>query len=139
MAKNDQAEKKQLLADGNELPGLVNLGEYIIEDGTIRVPGLKTDVPVRNGVQVVPEIEAVFKITRGSETLQILKDWYYKNETHEITIIRTDGAGIEFAREIWQNVECGKIGTPGFDASSPTYAQISVKFLPEKIIPIGAA
>ncbi len=138
MPKNDMVEKKILLVDNEELPGLRQIAEYIIEDGVVRIPGRNKDVPVRNGVTVIPEIEAIYKITRDSQTLKFFEDWYYKNETHEVTIIRTDGAGAEFKRELWPNTEIAKLSAPAYDASAPVAAQANVKFLPEDIIPIDA-
>lgn len=136
--KSDQVEKKIVLVDGEEYPGLINLDEYVIEDDVVEIPGRKKTVPVRNGVKKIPQIGATYKITRNSPTLKGFEDWYYKHEVHEITLIRTDGAGNEFARELWQNVELGKLNAPAYDASSPVTAQAMVNFLPEDIIPIGA-
>ena len=136
--KSDQAEKKIILVDGEELEGLVNIDEYVIEDDVVEVPGRTKTVPVRNGVKKIPAIGATYKLNRNSKTLKKLEDWYYKNETHEITLIRTDSAGAEFARELWTNVEVSKLNAPAYDASAPTYAQAVVTYLPEDIIPIAA-
>lgn len=138
MPKNDMIEKKIIKVDNVELPGLVNLSEYTIEDGTVRVPGRDKDVPVRNSVKVIPEIEAIFKITRDSQTLQFLQNWYELKETHNVTLIRIDGSGAEFKRELWPNTELAKLNSPAYDASAPTYAQAMVKFLPEDIVYIDA-
>lgn len=136
--KSDQSEKKIILVDGEELEGLVGIDEYVVEDDVIDVPGRSKTVPVRNGVKKIPQIPATYKVNRNSKTLKFLEDWYYKNEVHEITLIRTDGAGNEFGRELWPNTEVSKLNAPAYDAAAPTFAQALVTFLPEDIIPISA-
>ena len=138
MPKNDQTEKRILEVDGNPLEGLVSISEYTVEETTVRVPGYAKDVPVRSGVEVLPEIDAVFKVTRNSESYQILEDWYKKRETHNVTHRRMDGSGQEFKRELWPNTEVSRFNPGGYDASSPDFAKILVRFLPESIDPIAA-
>lgn len=138
MAKSDQVEKKLMVIDGEELEDLINLDEYVIEDDVVDIPSRDKTVPVRNGVKKIPAIPGVFKIKRDSKTYQILEDWYYKNETHEVVLIRTDGAGKEFRRELWPNTQVSKHSAPAYDASAPVAAQVLVTFLPEDIIPIKA-
>ncbi len=138
MGKADQVEKKLLLVDGEELEGCIGIDEYIIEDGVVDVPGLNRSIPVRNGVKVVPPVPATFKIRRNSKTLKILEDWYYKNEVHDVTMIRTDATGNEISRELWANTEVSKLSAPAYDAASPVPAQVLPTFLPDDIIPISA-
>lgn len=138
MPKNDMVEKKILLVDGEELEGLIGIDEYIIEDDVVDVPGRDKTVPVRNGVKKIPPVPATYKVTRDSRTLKVLEDWYYKKETHDITLIRVDGGGQEFSRELWSNVEVSKLNAPAYDAAAPVAAQALVTFLPEDIIPIAA-
>lgn len=133
MPKGDMIEKRKLLVDGEELPGLVNISEYSDEEATVKVPGLDKNVPVGNGVRDIPEIEAIYKVTRDSTTLQFLRDWKNNKEFHNVTLIKTDRTGAEFERQLWTNVELTKVSNPAFDASSPTYAQVTVKFCPEDI------
>lgn len=136
--KGDMVEKKIMLVDGEEMPGLTMVDEYVIEDDVVEVPGRDRTTPVRNGVKKIPVIGSTFKIQRDSQTLKKLEDWYYLKEYHDVTIIRTDGKGKEFARELWPNTEVSKLNAPAYDASAPVYAQAVVNFLPEDIIPIGA-
>ena len=138
MAKSDQVEKKRLLVDGEELEGLIGIDEYVIEDDVVDIPGLNKVVPVRNGVKKIPPIPATYKINRNSKTLKFFQDWYNKNESKEVTIIRTDSSGNEFARELWPNTEVSKLNAPAYDAAAPVAAQVLVTFLPEDIIEIGA-
>jgi hypothetical protein len=138
MPKSDQVQKKILEVDGEELEGLINIDEYVIEDDVVDIPSFDKTVPVRNGVKKIPPIPTVFKVKRDSKTYQILEDWYYKKETHEVTLRKTDGAGKEMKRELWPNTEVSKFHDPAYDASAPVTAQILVTFLPEDIIPIKA-
>lgn len=137
--KSNQVEKKLIQVDGEELEGLVSLDEYGFDDDAVEVPGRDKIVPVRTGVRKIPGIPGVFKVTRGSRTLKYLQDWYLKHEYHDVTIIRTDGSGNEFSRELWPNVEINKLHAPAYTAESPTYAQALVNFLPEDILPIDPA
>ena len=136
--KSDQVEKKILLIDGQELPGLIGIDEYIIEDDVVNIPGRDKVIPVRNGVKKIPSIGATYKINRNSETLKVLQDWYNKGTVMDVTLIRTDGAGNEFKRELWPNTEISKINAPAYDANTPVAAQAIVTFLPEDIIDIAA-
>ena len=138
MAKGDMVEKKRLNVDGNDLEGVIEVGEYVIEDTVVNVPGRKKTVPVRNGVKIIPAVPARFKITRNSKTYTLLKDWYEKNETKDVTCIRVDSAGQEFARELWPNTEIAKFHSGAYAASAPDTAQIITTFLPEDIINIAS-
>lgn len=134
--KGDMVQKKKFLADGSELEGLINMGEYPLEEGVTQIPGQNKIVPVKNGVTTIPPVEATFKITRDSKTLQTLQDWKNDNEYKDCIIITTDGSGAEQYREILPNVECSKISGPAYDASNPAPATVTVTFLPEDVIQI---
>jgi len=136
--KSDQAEKCILEVDGEELEGLVNINDYEIQTDVIDVPGYDRSVPVSNGVRKIPPITAIYKITRDSQTLGFLENWFYKKEQHEVTLRRTDGAGREFHRELWQSVELAACSPGGYDAAAPSYAKVKVIFLPEEIRPLKA-
>ena len=135
--KGDMVQKIQILDGNDPIPGLVNLDGYSIEDDVVSVPGLNKTVPIRNGVKKIPTIEAEFKIERDSEVLKYFEDWYYKKEYKDLTIKKLDAAGKEYARELWPNTECSKLSSPSYDATAPTYSNITTSFLPEDIIPIG--
>ena len=138
MQKNDMAEKKRVLIDGDEIPGLVNFGETVVEKGVIEVPEFKRKRKIQNGVLTIPVINVTYKIARGTSTLQFFRDWFYKDEDHELTIIRTDGTGVEFARTLMPLVENVKYFEPPFDAANPTYAQIQSTLVPWDILPLDA-
>lgn len=134
--KSDMVEKQILVVDGEELEGLVSADERPLEKGVVDVPGPNKTVPVSNGVIKIPQAPMIFKIKRNSKTLKILSDWFKKDEYHDCVLIKTDGAGQEFSRELWDNVECSRLAGPAYDASSPVFAQIAVTLLPEDINPI---
>ncbi len=134
--KSDMVEKKQLLVDGEIIEGLVSMDEAPVEYGVVQVPSLNKNTPVSNGVKTIPSIGATFKITRNSKTLKLLQDWFEDRSSKECVLIRLDGAGQEFSRELWQNTEISKFSGAGYDASNPVFAQQLVTFLPEDVIPI---
>lgn len=136
MQSFDMAEKVRLYSDGEELPGLVNFGEIVVERGTIEVPEFKKIRNIQNGMEKLPIIECTFKIARGSAIQKILRDWYYKDEVHDLSKVRTDAHGVEFARTMMLGCECIKYHEPVFEGASPTYAQIQTKFVPWDISPV---
>ena len=56
MQNFDMAEKVRLYSDGEELPGLVNFGEMVVERGTIEVPEFKKIRNIQNGMEKLPII-----------------------------------------------------------------------------------
>ncbi len=134
--KSDMVEKRKIVVGGEELEGLISVDEYLFEEGTVEVPGLSKIVTVKNGVTTIPPIGMTFKVTRNSKTLKTLQTWKDLNEYKDCVMIRTDGAGAEFSRELWPNVECSKYAGPAYDASSPVNASVAITLLPEDIIPV---
>ena len=137
--KSDQVLKYKLLVDGEELEGLVKMGEYKVEKGTAEVPSPDTIRTISNAVRKIPPIEADFKVTRGSRTLTILRAWDKNDETHDCIAIRTDGTGQEIERELWPNTEITHVTIAEYDAANPAFAKAAVTFLPEDVRRIGAA
>lgn len=132
----DMAEKVRLKLDGEEIQGLVNFGEIVLEKGMIEIPEFHRIRSLQNGVAKVPRIDATFKISRTSPTYKKMKDWYFKDEVHDLTKVRTDAHGEPFATTLLPSCECIKYQEPPYDAASPTYAQIQVSFLPWDIQPV---
>ncbi len=130
------AEKVKILVDGQEIQGLVNFGEMTLEKGQIEVPEFHKIRQIQNGITKIPAIELTFKISRNSDTFKKLKNWYFNDEIHDITKIRTDASGTEFARTLFPSCECVKYFEPAFDAANPTYAQIQTRFLAWDVIPV---
>lgn len=136
MQKYDMAEKVKLIVDGQEIQGLVNFGEIVLEKSQIEVPEFKRIRLIASGIDRVPAIDCTFKITRGSDTFQKIKDWYFNDEDHDIVKVRTDAHGVEFARTLLPGCECIKYHEPAFDGANPTYAQIQTRFIPWDLISV---
>lgn len=131
--KNDMVEKKRLFVDGEELQGLISIDEYPIEKGSAQIPSFNKVVEVVNGVVTIPLVNATFKISRDSKTMRILKDWFEDGSTKDCVLVRTDGSGKEFARELWPNTELKKNHSGAYDGAEPTTAMQLVTFAPEDI------
>jgi hypothetical protein len=89
---------------------------------------------IQNGVTTMPSIPLSFETRRNTKTRKLLADWYDKDEQHDVTIIKTDASGVEFERELWQDVECQKHTEPEVDFSNISYARVDVVLLPYDII-----
>jgi hypothetical protein len=129
------AEKVRLFMDGEELTGLVNFGEIVLERGLIEVPEFHKIRQIQSGIEKIPAIDVTFKIPRGSNIYKILKDWYFNDEVHDLVKVRCDATGTEFARTLLPSCEMTKWHEPGFDGANPTYAQIQTRFIPWDVIP----
>ena len=136
MQTHDMAEKVKILVDGEELPGLVNFGELVVEKATIEVPEFHKIRNIQSGISKIPMIDATYKLGRTTKTLKFLRDWYYNDESHDITKVRCDAHGVEFARTLLPSCECVKYFEPAFDGASPTYAQVQTKFVPWDVVPV---
>lgn len=136
--RNEMAEKKRLLWDNEEIPGLVSVDEIVVEKNTIEVPSFSKLRTISNGVIRVPIIVATYKLVRDAITLQFFKDFHYLDQVKDGIIIRTDGHGVEFDRELIPSCECIRITDPAYDAANPDYAQFNVSFAPWDFVPIGA-
>lgn len=137
--RNDMAEKKRVEIDGDEIPGLVNFQEITLEKGQLEVPEFDRIRRIQNGITTIPAIEATYKIARDTNTLAFFRDWWNLNQQKDVTVIRTDASGAEFARTLMQSCELVRFQEPAFDAASPTYAQVGITFAPWEIISIDAA
>lgn len=132
------AEKKRVFIDGQEIAGLVKMGEILVEMGTIEVPEFHRIRVIKNGMKKIPIVEFTYKIVRGTETQKFFRDWFYDDLDHDITIVRTDATGEEFARTLMPGCECIQYQEPEFDGANPTYAQLHVKIVPWDVLPIDS-
>jgi len=139
MQQHHMAEKVRLLIDGEEVSGLVKISEMSVEKGTIEVPEFRRIRMIQNGIQKIPVLELTYEVQRDTETLAFFRNWFYKDEVKDVTKIRTDAHGVEFARTLMPDCECTKYSEPETDHSSPGYAQINLTLLPWDVIPQGPA
>jgi hypothetical protein len=137
--RNDQAEKKRVLFDGEEIEGLVSVSEIALEKGTIDVPEGDRIRRIQNGVSQMPEVELTYKIRRDGAAMEFFRQYYVENQSKDVIIIRVNAAGDEFARTLLQDCECSRYVEPAYDAASPTYAQVSVRLLPWEVTPLDPA
>ena len=136
MQEGSVAQKAKILIDGEEIPGLVKLGEMSREKGVIEVPTPFKIVKIQSGVDTMPEVACTFETRRDTKTRKMLQDWYDKNEQHDATVVYFDAGGSEFARYLWPATECRKHSIPETDHASPTFAKLDVIFLPQDIMPV---
>lgn len=136
MQKYDMAEKVILYIDGQELQGLVEMGEIVLEQGQIEVPEYMRIRMIANGIEKINAITAKFKITRGSNTYKILKDWYFNKEVHTLIKSRVDAHGVEFGKTQLSNVESLKYSEPAVNLASPSFAQMDCIFAPWAVDPV---
>ncbi len=138
MQRNDRAEKRRVYIDGEEIPGLVHIGEMTLEKGTIEVPEFSKIRVIQNGIMKYPPYEMKYKISKGTSTLKFFRTWFEDNEIHDVTIVRTDAHDDEFARTLLSECECAKYTEPEVGAEAPPFAQVSVTILPFEITPLDA-
>jgi hypothetical protein len=132
------AEKVRILYDGVETPGLTKYAGFTLEEGTIEVPEFSKIRNITNGIVKEPLIELTYKIARDSSTHAFFRNYFENKETHDITVIRCDRDGKEFARILLPSTECNKLTDPPFDGASPTYAQVTVGLVPWDVIKVAA-
>jgi len=138
MQRNDLAEKKKVFIDGEEIPGLVSFQEIVLEKGQLEVPEFSKIRRIQNGITTIPAVEMTYKISKDTNTLKFFRDWFNKDEEHDVTVVRTDAAGMEFARTLLPSCECVRYMEPAFDAANPTYAQVQATLAPWDVLPIDA-
>ena len=136
--RNDVAEKKRVLIDGNEVDGLVSVSEVSWEKGTIEVPEFRKIRNIQNGIIKTPKFTLIYKIKSSVASLTFFRSWYFNDEVHDVVIIRTDAMGTEFARDLCQACECVKFADPEYDAANPGYAKVTVDILPYELIALAA-
>jgi len=136
MQEGSVAQKAKLIVDGEEIPGLVKLGEVALEKGTIEVPTPFKIVKIQNGVSTMPEVPATFETRRDTNTKKRLSDWYKNDEQHDVTVVYFDAGGAEYARYLWPKTECKKKTIPETDHASPTFAKLDVIFLPQDVFEV---
>lgn len=134
MQKNDMAEKRRLIIEGDEIPGLVSVAEKALEDGVIEVPEFARLRRIRNGVRSIPEVEVVYKLGRDTETLEFFQSWYDDHLQLDVVEVRTDASGTEFARRLWPLTEISRFVDPVFDGAAVEYARLTVTMLPFDIL-----
>lgn len=137
MQNEAMAAKRKIEYDGEEVPGLVFSGELRLAQGSIEVPGFDKIIPIGNGVTTIPVWEVRYKTERGTNTKAFFRDWAQNNEIKDVTVINTDGHGVEIDRITLPDCECLEwVPIQESDSSSPPYAMIMAVIAPADVIPI---
>jgi len=132
----DMAEKVRAYWDGEEVPGLVNFAEINMEVSQIEAPEFEITRLIDSGVRKIPALELTYKLSRESKTLRFLQNFFYNRESHDLSKVRVDADGVEFARTLLPSCRCVGFTEPPYDAASPTYAQCKIKIAPWDIFPV---
>ena len=138
MQTNEMVEKKKALYDGEEVSGLVNIGEISREKRSVEVPSFSRIRDIQSGIEKNPQLTAIYKLERGRGTLKFFEDWFDNNEVKDVEVIRTDAHGVEFNRKVYTQCEVLSITEPAYNAESPDYAKITAVLLPYDITPISS-
>lgn len=129
MQNYDMIDKKRVYIDGVEVSGLVRVGERSFDDQVAEVPSFDQIREVKAGIYKNPRILLVYKIERNTDTSQVLENWFFEKEHHDVTIEDTDADGIQYHREKFTECEAIKLTKPDYDASSPKYAQRTIELV----------
>jgi len=138
MQKNAMAEKRKILVDNTELPGLVKVAGLPLEEGTIEVPGFNIKRSIQNGVIVVAPFDATYKLERSTKTRDFLNNWKMNREQHDVTIIQCDASGQEFGRYLAPQCGLSKLDPGEADLGNPNYAHLDITFVPYDLQPVPA-
>ena len=130
MQKNAQADKRRMLFDNFEWPGLVNVGEVNLERGTIEVAEFGVKRKISDGVTDIPALELTYRCDRDTETRKNIEEWFEDKGTKEGTLIYTDGHGQEYRRQLLPKCEIVKKSVPAYDGLTPDYMKYVITVLP---------
>jgi len=139
MQKQEMAEKKRAMWDGEEIPGLVSVEEITLTKNTVEVPSFKRIRPISAGIKKIPAIKLKYRVDRPTKTQKFLEEFFEKEQVKDLTIIKTDAHGVEYSRRLCPLCECVEITDPAYSAESPQYASMTITVYPDDIIPLGAA
>jgi hypothetical protein len=124
--------------DGREFAGLVSCTPSKMTKGTIEVPEFKRKRKIQDGVVTFENITMVYSLQKNSPVLAFFQNFFLNNEVHTAMRVRCDASGTEFARTMYQDCECIDMEEPETDLANPTYAKVTMVFVPWEIIPLQA-
>jgi hypothetical protein len=139
MQKPSIIEKKILLWDGVEIPGLIKVAEMKKTKKTAKSPGYYKERDVSSEVTMVPNMECTYKVDRGTITQKFFNDFFEKRQVKDCTEVRTDQNGVPIERRLWQMCECIDHRTPPYDAENPEIMSVTVIVAPWDIKTINIA
>lgn len=127
MNRNEIGMKRKIFVDGQELPGLVETGPMNDEEGVVEVPGFGRKVEIKDGVKKFGALDATYKVQPDTITKQFFRDWYYKNEVHDVVVVNTDATGVDVDKWLLPDCECAQYNEREFNAGSVTWFGLVVK------------
>ena len=134
MQQKYMAERAVLEFDGENVPGLVRIGEMTRANEILTVPELGKVKKIRNGQIDIPAMECTYALQRNANTLTFFKDWWENGGTKDVVKIFKDADGAEFRRQSLPACELVSFTDPEVNHESPTYSQLRVVILPDDII-----
>lgn len=132
--KTAVVEKKIILWDGVEIPGLISVQELKLTKATVKVPSFKRLRQISSEIIEIPVIELKYRCDRGTTTDQFFSNFFFNAQVKDCTEIRTDQFGNYIQRRIWQLCECNDYQTPKYDAEAPELMTAVIQILPWEII-----
>lgn len=99
------------------------------EEGTVEVPSFGRKIDVKDGVKKLDPIECVYKIARDTITEKFMRDWFYNNEYHDVTIENVDATGAIVDKMLLQDCENGKYDRRAYNASGVEFMGVGIKII----------
>ena len=127
MQKRGRSEKRRLLFDGVEFPGLVRCGGLSPEEGELEVAELQRLYTVGDGTIKWPPLEGAFLDTDANGIEAFFRAWKLQHQTKEVTYIRVDGHGDDVQRVILPDTECLKMKHTDADHGGVVVAMVEFK------------
>lgn len=131
-------EKRKVLIDNQELPGLIKTGALPLEEGVVEVAGFRVKRIIKDGITKIPPIELTYKVERSTRTREFLNSWKLNDEVHDVVIVQCDASGQEFGRLLAPQCGMSKLDPGETDLNSPGYAKIEVTLAPWDFKPVKA-
>jgi succinate dehydrogenase flavin-adding protein (antitoxin of CptAB toxin-antitoxin module) len=130
MLKSAVVEKKKILFDGVEIPGLISVQELKLTKATVKVPSFKKLRQISSEIIEIPVIELKYACHRGTVTDTFFSNFFFNAEVKDVIEERTDQYGTVIQRRLWQLCECNDYQTPKYDAEAPELMTAIVQLIP---------
>lgn len=130
MQRNTVVQKRKVEADGVPHPNLKSLGEFKTAYGVVEIAAFDEKNDVTDGSIKMEPIPFEFNLKRDGIEKDSLFKWHDKREQRDLTVIFTDGSGIEIVRWLLLDVEISEHGFGEYDAGAPDAFLIKGVFIP---------
>ena len=136
MQKGDIVEKRRVLVDNEELPGLVKVGALPKDEQTVEVPGFRNVRTIKSGVTKIAPVDMTYKVEHGTKTRDFINSWKENDEVHDVVVIQCDATGQEFGRYLLPQCMAAKTDPGEADLGAVTFAHIDISLIPWDIQPV---